>query len=58
VKLISGTQDKGLAAEMDAFVEAAKGTRAIDFAEIEEVTRATFAIVESLRTARPVEMPR
>ena len=41
---------------MDAFVEAVQGKRAIDFAEIEEVTRATLAIMESLRAGRPVEV--
>jgi polar amino acid transport system substrate-binding protein len=55
-RLIHGKQDKGIDAEMTAFVEAATGRRAIDFSEIAEVTRATLAITESLRTGRAIDV--
>jgi predicted dehydrogenase/threonine dehydrogenase-like Zn-dependent dehydrogenase len=50
-------QDKGHRQEMAAFLRATRtGEPAIDLAEIENVTFATLAIVESLRTGRPVRL--
>lgn len=48
----SGTQDKGIAAELAAFTAAAKagGPAPIDEAELIETSRATVALLESLRS--------
>ena len=55
-KELSGTQDKGHAAEIAAFMDAALGKRSVDFGEMAEVTRATFKIMESMRKGAPIPM--
>jgi predicted dehydrogenase len=51
------TQDKGHRQEMADFVEGARtGTPPITLTELDNVTAATLAIVESLRTGRPVHI--
>ncbi|HUA49262.1 MAG TPA: bi-domain-containing oxidoreductase [Solirubrobacteraceae bacterium] len=50
-------QDKGHRQEVAAFLRAARtGEPAMELAEIENTTLATLAIVESLRTGRPVRL--
>lgn len=51
-------QDKGQQAMVAAFMEAARGKRVtpIPSAELAAVTRATFAVEDSLRRGRPVEI--
>jgi predicted dehydrogenase len=52
-------QDKGHGQEIAGFLEAVRSghpTQSLD--EIDNVTLATLAIVESLRTHRPVRLPR
>jgi predicted dehydrogenase len=50
-------QDKGHRQEMAAFLRAARsGEPAIGLAELDNVSLATLAIVESLRTGRPVRL--
>jgi predicted dehydrogenase len=50
-------QDKGYRQEIAAFLRATRtGEPPIELAEIENVTLATLAIVESLRTGRPVRL--
>lgn len=53
-----GTQDKGQAAEMRAFVHAVSSgdTMPIPWLELADTTRVTFAILESLRSGRAVEI--
>jgi polar amino acid transport system substrate-binding protein len=49
------TQDKGHRAEIEAFIAGVRAGRPpVPIAEIENVSRATLAIVESLRTGLPV----
>ena len=51
------SQDKGFDEEIAAFLKAAKdGTLPISLASLAATTRATFAMEESLRTGRPVEV--
>jgi len=50
-------QDKGHAAEMTVFFEAVKsGRQPVSFEELDAVTRATFAVEESLGTGRSVSL--
>ncbi|MSR65537.1 MAG: oxidoreductase [Verrucomicrobiae bacterium] len=51
-----GTQDKGQAGELSAFVKAASsgGKMPIPWLEMEDTTRVTFAILESLRTGSAI----
>jgi predicted dehydrogenase len=57
-KKISG-RDKGHAAELKAFFDAARrGGKPIDYDSIVNVTRASFAAMESLRTGMPVDVIR
>lgn len=55
---MSGRQDKGQAAELQAFLAAASGggPLPIPWRQLVDTTRATFAILESLRTGTPVEL--
>jgi polar amino acid transport system substrate-binding protein len=51
------SQDKGHRAELAAFVEGARaGAYPVPLEEVENVSLATIAIVESLRTGRPVSV--
>jgi predicted dehydrogenase len=51
------TQDKGYLREIDAFIEGAgRGEPPVPLPEIANVSLATLAIVESLRTGRPVRI--
>jgi predicted dehydrogenase/threonine dehydrogenase-like Zn-dependent dehydrogenase len=51
------TQDKGYSREIEAFVEGAtRGEQPVPLGEIANVSLATLAIVESLRTGRPVRV--
>jgi predicted dehydrogenase len=51
------TQDKGYAREIEAFIEGAeRGEQPVPLPEIANVSLATLAIVESLRTGRPVRV--
>jgi predicted dehydrogenase len=56
----SASQDKGQANMLNAFVEALREGREspIPFEEIEAVSRATFAALESLRSGAPVTLRR
>ncbi|MEE9217431.1 MAG: bi-domain-containing oxidoreductase [Anaerolineales bacterium] len=58
VKRRSSGQDKGHRAIWQAFAAAIRqgGTASIPYHELVGVTRATFAVVESLRTGHPVEI--
>ncbi len=55
---VTGTQDKGFDAEIDAFLGAVRGGGAwpIPFDGLVRTTRATFAILESLREGRVVPL--
>ena len=55
----SRAQDKGFDKEMEAFVRAVRegGDWPVPLASMERTTRATFAILESLRTTQPVPLP-
>jgi predicted dehydrogenase/threonine dehydrogenase-like Zn-dependent dehydrogenase len=51
----AGTQDKGHSAEIEAFLEgAARGELPVPLDEIANVSLATLAVVESMRTGRPI----
>jgi hypothetical protein len=51
------TQDKGYSREIEAFVAGAtRGEQPVPLREIANVRLATLAIVESLRTGRPVRV--
>ncbi len=51
------TQDKGHAAELQAFVDGVRGGEApVPLAEIRNVSLATLAIVESLRRGTPISV--
>jgi predicted dehydrogenase len=50
-------QDKGHVQEIQAFVDGVKaGADPVPMSELENVTRATFAVIESLRTGAPVRL--
>jgi len=56
-KRVGRKQDKGHAQEIEAFLQGAtRGEHPVPLAEIANVSLATLAIVESLRTSRPVRI--
>lgn len=57
-RAVRGRQAKGFAEEIEAFVRSVRtgGDWPISFASLERTTRATFAILESLRESRPVTL--
>jgi predicted dehydrogenase len=57
-KRIKAKQDKGFAAEIDAFVNAVVtgGPAPIPFAEIVETTQVTFAVHKALNTGRVIHL--
>ena len=54
-----GTQNKGQAGEMNGFVKtvASNGAMPIPWQQLEDTTRVTFGILESLRTGKPATLP-
>ena len=57
-RTVKGAQDKGFDGEIDAFVTAIRGGTAapIPFTSLARTTRATFAILESLRDGTPIRI--
>ena len=54
---VSGPQDKGFAAEMEAFLSTVQGGEApIPYTQLRETSLVTFAVLASLRRGRPIDL--